>query len=696
MAIDNYKVLQEQHDRYIYCRDEGHLQFQKKAKTCEKFFSGEQWDEATKAKLKQQRRPALTLNKTLSSLMVMFAEQLKNRASVNFVPSSNGSQDVANIFNKLWLYTASTNKLKWVESQVFDDGIITGRGFYDIRMDFSNHLLGEVAINHVNPLNVIIDPDSEEYDPDSWSDTFYSKWLSLEDVQRIYGKEKAESVRRTVEKEFPLGYDYIDTRPDTFGGDEAARYTTYTDSMQDYRKRVRVLERQYKQVQTQEHFVDLETGDMSLVPEGMPREKIQAILNEFNVTTIKRPADVYYWTVTAGDTVLHHKESPYKHFTIIPFFPVFRRGKTIGMVENLIDPQELYNKARSQELHVINTSANSGWITKRGAVLNLTTEELEERGAETGLVLETDDVDNVKKITPNPIPTGLDRVSQIAGEDLKEISMASDSMRGFDREDVAAKAIQAKQQVGGKNFAKVMDNLAHTRTLLAERALDLMQTFYTTEREFQITGESLRAESEAININVPDQEQPSGVLNDITVGKYSVVVTTVPDRDTIQQTNFEQAVQLRELGVPIPDKILIENSTLENKEELLEEKPDPAVEKQRQLELADKEAEVSKKEAERDKLHSEAALNLVRAQRDGEEAKNKALEDPNAGNGVSPDAGPDWPTKFGHVQKMRELDLKEQEQRFSILSKNRELDLKEQELKKKDTEAAAPKTTKAT
>ncbi|RLC95803.1 MAG: hypothetical protein DRI46_14455, partial [Chloroflexi bacterium] len=534
------------------------------------------------------------------------------------------------------------------------------------------------------------------------------KWLSLDDIGRIYGKQKAHKVKQTVSTEFPLGYDYLDTRPDTFGGPEELRPTVPIDNMEDYRKRVRVLERQYRVTENQEHFIDMETGDLSLIPEDMPKEKIQAILKEFNVQVIKRPADVIHWTVVAGDTVLHNSESPYKHFTIVPFFPIFRRGATIGMVENLIDPQELYNKARSQELHVINTSANSGWIKKRGSVLNLTTEELEERGAETGLVLDVTEVDDIKKITPNPIPTGLDRISQVAGEDLKEISMASDSMRGFDREDVAAKAIQAKQAVGGKNFAKVMDNLAHTRQLLAQRALTLWQTFYTTEREFQITGESLNAQTETVQINQPapgpggmeqvpgpgmgqsqpqpqPEPPPTGILNDITLGRYDVTVTTIPDRDTLQQSQLEQAIQLRELGVPIPDHVLIENSTLENKEELLDEKPDPQAEALRQAEVQEKQLANQKTEAETENVKSDTALNLVRAGRDAAETQAKEQEALNPPGSSTPQPDPTAvrqqisESRF----KERELALREREHDDGMRFKASELDLKRADSKAK-------------
>ncbi len=689
MATD-YTTIQEQMDRYSYCRDEGGLKYQKKARLCEDFFAGDQWDEETKNKLALVRRPALTLNKTLPSLMVMFAEQLKNRASVNFVPKQQGTQSTANALNKLWIHTATSNKLKWVESQVFDDGIITGRGFYDVRMNFDEHVLGNVSIQHINPMNVLIDPDAEEYDPDKWNDVFYSKWLSPDEIGRIYGVEKGKAVKQFNYDTYPMGYDYFDVRPDTFGGTEDIRtQENYLSTSEEYRKRLRVIERQYKVRQNQEHFIDLESGDLSVVPAGMPKEKIQAILSEFEVDIIKRPVDVYKWTVTCGDVVLHNEESPYKHFTILPFFPIFRRGATIGMVENMIDPQQLYNKSRSQELHVINTSANSGWKVKKGAVLNMTTEELEQRGAETGLVVELTDVNDLEKITPNQIPTGLDRVSQIAGEDIKEISMASDSMRGFDREDVAAKAIQAKQQVGGKNFAKIMDNLAHTRTLLAGRVLDLWQTFYTTERQFQITGESLRAESEQLVINqpqeqmpgpgAPQQEQgaPPGILNDITVGRYDVTVTTIPDRDTMQQTQLEQAIQLKELGVPIPDRMLIQNSTLEDKEELIDElynNPDPAQEQMRQAEAQEKVLANDKTAAETEEIKSTTVLNLVRAGRDSAETDVKANE---AAAGPEQQSGAgQGPDPMEAEIKARDMDLREREFADSSAFKRDELNLK--------------------
>jgi hypothetical protein len=69
--------------------------------------------------------------------------------------------------------------------------------------------------------------------------------------------------------------------------------------------------------------------------------------------------------------------SPYEHFTIVPYFAYFRRGKTRGMVDNAIGPQEALNKGVSQFVHIINTSANSGWTVEQNSLTNMDGEELE-------------------------------------------------------------------------------------------------------------------------------------------------------------------------------------------------------------------------------------------------------------------------------------------------------------------------------
>ena len=161
------------------------------------------------------------------------------------------------------------------------------------------------------------------------------------------------------------------------------------------------------------------------------------------------------------------------------------------MVRNLLSPQEQLNKIASQELHIVNTTANSGWIVESGSLVGMQADDLEEHGAETGLVLEYNRGSQPPaKIQPNQIPTGLDRISQKAALNIKAISGINDSMLGTDSAEVSGVAIQAKQNRGAIMIQVPLDNLRKTRQYLAERILDLIQTFYTEQRIIMVTDET--------------------------------------------------------------------------------------------------------------------------------------------------------------------------------------------------------------
>ena len=613
----NDSLASEQWTRFQYCRDRGHLEFINKADKCDRFFAGEQWNQADLNALALQRRPAITINKIISTLGTLFGEQIYNRSETIFRPSSGATPELAEVLTKVFKQVSQNNQLPWVRSELFADGVIRSRGFLDMRLDFTDSMLGELRIENLNSKNVVIDPDAEEYDPDKWNDVFTTKWVTPQDVSILYSEDDAEYLKIKDGSSFPYGYDSIERVRDRFGGVlPLAGYYGVTEP-HGLRRNVRLLDRQYRRLDKQLHFVDIKTGDMRPVPESWDRNKIAAVLEKAGgrVSTTKKLVKRIRWTVTADNVVLHDDWSPYKHFTVIPYFPYFRYGRTIGLVENLLGPQELLNKVSSQELHVVNTTANSGWKIKAGALQNMSIEELEMKGATTGLVLELDDVTSAEKIQPNNTPQGLDRLSYKAEEHIKGISNISDSMQGFDREDVAAKAIQAKQSRGSINMTKVMDNLERTDYIIARNALDIIQGFYTAPRLLNIPPDALLMERATLEVNTVD-EATGEIVNDLTLGEYSIVITSTPYRATLEDSQFEQAMTMKEKGVAIPDDVLIENSRLQRKSEIVKrmqgDQNSPEAQAQRQLQMRAQEAEVSKLESEAMQKQADAQLKAAK------------------------------------------------------------------------------------
>ena len=610
-------------NRYTYLRDNGHLEYVKKAAKCEDFFAGLQWDQNDLALLKAQRRPALTINKIISTISNVMGEQIFNRTDIAFKPRNEGAtSEVADALTKVFMQIADNNQLGWARSDVFTDGIVTSRGFFDVRLDFTDSLRGEVRIEQLNPKNVLIDADADEYDPDKWNDVLITKWMSPDQIELLYGKADADLLRSRTDSYYPYGYDSIDINRDRFGSARAVGWPLNTVTQQEYNnvRNIRVIERQWKKLDKVLHFVDLETGDTRVVPTDWDDDRIaQHLQNNPHLATTKKLIQRIRWTVIADSVVLHDDWSPYKHFTVVPYFPYFRRGRTLGLVENLLGPQELLNKVSSQELHVVNTTANSGWKIKRNALMNMSTAELENRGAQTGLVLELDEIDNAEKIQPNQTPSGLDRISYKAEEHIKTISGVSDYMQGFAREDVAAKSVQTNKQSGQANLAKVMDNMNRSDFILARAVLDLVQEYYTEQRLLYITTDRLMNTTKQLMVNQPTPE--GTIANDLTLGEYAIVVTNQPERDTFEDTQFDQAVRLRtEAGVQIPDKYILQSSRLKEKAQIISELEQagqsPEAQQQAELQMRSLAADVAAKEAEATQKGSDAQLKQAKAQKE--------------------------------------------------------------------------------
>lgn len=649
MPVDT-TLAQKTWARYAWARDNGHSKFVEKADKCERFFAGDQWDKADIAKLNAVRRPALTINKIISTVGNVMGEQIFKRAETSFRPRSGAPEEISNILTKVYRQISDNNQLDWKRSDMFADGIITSRGFLDVRLDYNDAMQGEVRIENLNSKNVVIDPDGEDYDPDTWSEVFTTKWVTADDIAVMYSKDDAALLRNRDSMFSPYGYDSILDGRDRFGDRINPAYSGDFD-FTSVQRNIRQIERQYRVLDRQKHFVDPRTGDMRPIPEEFDRNKIAFFVDNYGLNVTSKLVRRIKWTVIADNVKLHDDWSPYKHFTVVPYFPYFRKGNTIGLVENLLGSQELLNKVSSQELHVVNTTANSGWKVKAGALSNMTVEELEEKGAQTGLVIEVNgDLDDVDKIQPNQVPQGLDRISYKAEEHIKTISGVSDSMQGFDREDVAAKAIQAKQQAGSTNLAKPLDSLTRSDFILARNVLDLIQEFYTEERLMTIVHDEATGETENFSINQAnpqsqeeheageEAENPySEIVNDLTLGEYDVVVSSVPKRDTLEDSQFEQAKAMRELGVDIEDSVLIEASRLMNKKDIIKaikaKATSPQAQAAAQLQQRAQEAEVGKTEAETTHKQADAQLKGAKTQETVVKTQVLANTPPEQGDG---------------------------------------------------------------
>lgn len=637
-----FDTVQSQYQNYRFCYDNGHSDWLRTAKTCFDFYSNKQWDPKDKAKLEREGRPALTLNVIESLVRSMQGIHRSLRNDVRFVPVADASMADATLRNQTWLHIQQQNDFDYLESHVFKKGLIMGRAYYDTRMKFDENLQGEVCITSPRSQDVVLHPSVDEYSSKTWPEVFIRRWVSANDIEAQFGKDKAKHIMNSPIPDF---YDYEDTFMAQQMGNLPYYQHHHIDTMlMPHNRGHLLLDRQYIKVKRKEHFIDLKTGDTSEIPENWERNRIAAFLEKVpGVSTIKRDVKTICWAVTAGGIVLHEEDSPYKNFTIVPFFPSFIDGITMGAVESLIDPQRMYNKVTSQELHIINTTANSGWKVRRGSLKNMTIQELEQVGAKSGFVAELDDIAQMEKITPNSTPQGHDRLSFKADAIMRNLSGISNQGRGFAREDVAGEAIMANQAAQDINFADWLSNLHYSKVLVARNCMDLAQTYYTETREIMINrGTALAPEMESVVLNQPaPQEQgmpmgapdqpapPPTLLNDMARGKYSCVLVPSPMRTSMAEGDFKLLLELRQLGIGIDDKLLIELSPAINKTQIMDKLVGDSNQQQAAAAAAAEriaELEAALTQAKAEKEASAAKLNSARADKFAVEA----VSDPDA------------------------------------------------------------------
>lgn len=625
---------------YQRARDSGHDDWLDIAKKCDRFYIGDQWDQADKDKLDAEGRPALTINEILKVVNAYLGKQSKQRVDPVFKPKRDATRETADALSKLVEQILDSNGFAYVEKDVFEDGLVIDRGYFDIRLDFADNIFGDIRIRDHDPYEVLPDPDAKTYDPAGWNEVITTRWMTMDDVERHYGRDKRKELEAHTLGGNTFGEDSVrfeGTR--TFGYDDFGFESTrrMPEDIEELKIRsVRVIERQFYRLTDVRYFVDNEIGDMSRIPDELPDERVAEIAKQMNLSVLVRRGRRIRWTTSVDNVVLHDKWSPYRTFTIVPYFPFFRRGLASGVVRQLLDPQEQFNKMESQMLHIVNTTANSGWVADEGSLANMTTEELEERGAETGLVLITKrGSERPEKIQPNQVPTGLDRLATRSQSNIAGIAGIEGLVQAPTRE-VSGIALDKITESGLVQVDVPFDSLKRTRKLVLKKVLELIQDFYTETRVIRVTiGDGFEGLDQDLVIN--GLNAAGEIVNDVTIGEYDVIASSKPSRDNFEDDQFANALMMREAGVLVPDDVVIRHSQLEDKHAVadrvaeLQGTAPPTQEEielaamQQRIELRALNLEADKLEAEVQELRARAAQQFAKAEQLQGEAQTEAI-----------------------------------------------------------------------
>jgi hypothetical protein len=567
---------------------EAHRPWAEKGKECVDFFEGRQWSQADLQKLESEGRPALVINKLQPLVKLVVGYHLNNQTDIKYLPGNDGTgtADIARVLSQISKQIDDMNQLKYVSSEVFLDGLLTGRGFYDTRMDFSRNMFGSTKIEAADPFSVYPDPDGQDYDLNKGNSVIRSNWLSIDEVEEYYGALAASYVRPLTNgmtfSQVPssLYEGQFEVTPwRRFGGDVDGpqNWLLYGDQFYNwidtYRKTIRMIDIQHYVRCRRWFFVDTETGEQRPVADDWGPDRVQKVLawarrNGEPLILQQKLARRLRWTHMVGDVMVFDQWSPYDTFTITPYFPYFRRGQTQGMVEHLLDPQREINVRRSARQNIVGRSSNGGWKYEKGSLTPQERTNLETNGGRPGFTMEYDRKNGTlaepTQIQPGQSPVSVEQLEKEAENDIKQIAGINDSALGqVDQATISGRAIQARQQQSVIGLEGFMSNYHRTQQMLGMKTLEVVQQHYTEKRVIRTIGPAANPIETVIN-----QASADGVINNISLGSFVVDISETSLSDSFLAGQFNELVQLKGLGMPIPDDFLIDASSVGRKEEM--------------------------------------------------------------------------------------------------------------------------------
>lgn len=268
------------------------------------------------------------------------------------------------------------------------------------------------------------------------------------------------------------------------------------------------------------------------------------MVNEIEITNIKQ-------CVTVGDHMLYEAILPIEEYPIIPFMNGFNRNpypmSDVRLVKGL---QEYINKIRSLIIAHASSSTNVKLLIPRGAVNKQQVEQ--DWGRAGTAVIEFDpELGSPIVASPIPLPNELYKNEADAKADIERILGIYALMQG----DMGAapqtfKGTVALDEYGQRRIKSKRDDIEEGLNQLAKVVVGLMQFVYTDQKVLRLMQPNNKPKEVVLNSPMYDDiGNVVGKINDITIGKYDVIVLSGSTLPSNRWGRFEYYMQLYQAGL---------------------------------------------------------------------------------------------------------------------------------------------------
>jgi len=546
-------------------------------------------------------------NRVRPLLSMVSGRQIDNRKSTIVVPLENGDQETADQWSKILLHIYKKEHVYQKISQAFHQGAcISGMNLLQAYIDFSDDpIFGDIKLKNLPYNQFFIDPYFREKDLSDCNFVWVRSYLTHAAAAHLM-PEYYDAIMALPGNPTGTGRDgRFQYMPESYGQTQSNMLAYDEFYYRDFRKRKIVIDKKtgaWREI-TQEELDSIDFERFKL-------ENPQIELQDQVVPTVRL-------AIMIQDKVFYDGQNPFG-IDSYPFVPVigyynpmmpYFYSRIQGIARSLRDPQMLLNRRIVLSADMLESQVNSGFIFKENAVIDV--KHLFQTGQGRIIPLKAEaQMTDVQPILPPQIPPSFFELQETFSKELNMVSgITEENMGHIVDENASGFKTAIRQTAGFVTLKPLFENLDDSQNMLGDIIMEMVRANYGPVKIQQIL----------------EGAEPQPQFFNKAFGKYHCMVQDGFDTQSQKQMQFAQLAYLREMGVQIPDRNMIEAATIQNKTKLTQQMEQASMAQQQmqqmqmqmQMQQAQAQTELTKARAVADK-----GLGLERVSR---VAENHAL-----------------------------------------------------------------------
>jgi hypothetical protein len=552
------------------------------------------------------RKKYLSFNNIRPILNMPTGYQRQNRKSTIATPVENSDNEFTDQITKLMMWNARREGINNLLSDAFHGALVTGINYMYMWMDYRNDpISGDLRCNHLHYNEVMIDP--------------YFKRLDLSDCNGIM--RRSYHTKQTMKSMYPKLGDFIDDLTPTQSYDD--RFQFMPEAYEFDKKNLYIYDQfYYREYRKQKLVIDQDTNE-HYEWDGKRTDNLSKFLNDFpqlvyteaDIPTVKLVALINGKVVYQGKNELNLDSYPF--VPVVGYFnpqaPYFEQ-RIQGMVRGLRDAQFLYNRRKVIELDFAESRVTNALIYKPTSLKD--PEDIFKTGQGKSIALNNNaSMDDIRELPVKDVPPGFFQLSEGMRSEMMKISGVTEELLGAADDEIAGVLSMMRQGRALTTLQILFDNLDYSQKLLGRLQADAIVKNFTPGKIKRI-------------IN----EEPHQYFKSKTSVEYDIAIEESFNTTTQKQLQFAQMVQLKNIGVQIPDDALLEAATIQNKSKIIEsiqaqqQQAQQVQQKQEQLEMLKLQAEIKMANAQAAADEGMSIERLSRVQENQQLAMERAAQ----------------------------------------------------------------------